>query len=66
MCSIPVYLKLNLLVTQLCPILCDPMEFARQENTGVGSHTLLHRIFPTQGSNSFLLHSKQILYLYFT
>ena len=38
------------------------MDFSRQKNTGVGSHSLLHRIFPTQGSNPGLLNCKQILY----
>ena len=46
------------------------MEFSRQEywnekkkkNTGMDSHSLLLGIFPTQGSNPGLLHSKQILY----
>jgi len=32
------------------------------QNTGVGSHSLLQVIFPTQGSNSGLPHSRQILY----
>ena len=32
------------------------------KNTGVGSHFLLPRISPTQGSNLGLLHSRQILY----
>ena len=32
------------------------------KNTGVGSHSLLHRIFPTQGLNSGLLPCRQILY----
>ena len=32
------------------------------QNTGVGSLSLLQRIFPTQGSNSGLLHYRQILY----
>ena len=32
------------------------------QNTGVGSHSLLQGIFPTQGSNLGLLHCKQILY----
>ena len=31
------------------------------KNTGVGSHSLLQGIFPTQGSNPGLLHCKQIL-----
>ena len=33
------------------------------QNTGVGSLSLLQRIFPTQGSNSGLLPCRQILYL---
>ena len=32
------------------------------QNTGVGSCSLLQRIFPTQGSNVGLLHCRQILY----
>ena len=32
------------------------------KNTGVGSHSLLHGIFPTLGSNPDLLHFRQILY----
>ena len=32
------------------------------QNTGVGSLSLLQRIFPTQGSNPGLLHCRQILY----
>ena len=32
------------------------------KNTGVGLHFLLQGIFPTQGSNSGLLHCRQILY----
>ena len=32
------------------------------KNTGVGCHSLLQRIFPTQGSNPGLLHCRQILY----
>ena len=32
------------------------------KNTGVGSHSLLQRIFPTQGSNLGLLYCRQILY----
>ena len=31
------------------------------QNTGVGNHTLLQRIFPTQGSSPGLLHCRQIL-----
>ena len=32
------------------------------QNTGVGSLSLLQRIFPTQGSNPGLPHCRQILY----
>ena len=32
------------------------------QNTGVGSCSLLQRIFPTQGSNPGLLHCRQTLY----
>ena len=32
------------------------------KNTGVGCHSLLQGIFPTQGSNLGLLHCRQILY----
>ena len=31
------------------------------KNTGVGCHVLFQKIFPTQGSNSDLLHCRQIL-----
>ena len=34
----------------------------KPKNTGVGSHSLLQGIFPTQGSNLGLLHCRQILY----
>ena len=32
------------------------------KNPGVGGHSLLQGIFPTQGSNPSLLHCRQILY----
>ena len=32
------------------------------KNSGMGCHSLLQGIFPTQGSNQGLLHCKQILY----
>ena len=35
---------------------------ASGKNTGVGCHSLLQGIFPTQGSNMGLLHCRQILY----
>ena len=37
------------------------MEFSRQ-NIGVGFHSLLQGIFPTQRSNPGLLHCRQILF----
>ena len=57
------------LVPQLCLTLCDPMDRevhcpwdSLGKNTGVGCHSLLQVIFPTQGSNQCLLHFRQILY----
>ena len=38
------------------------LEFSRQEYTGVGSHSLLQGIFPTQGTIPSLLHCRLILY----
>ena len=32
------------------------------KNTGLGSHSLLHGLFPTQGSNLGLLHCRRTLY----
>ena len=53
-------------VTQSCRLFATPwtiqsMEFSWQ-NTGLGSLSLLQGIFPTQGSNPDLLHSRRILY----
>ena len=60
------------LVTQLCLILCKPMDCSPPcssvlgdslgKNTGVGGHALLQGIFPTQGLNPGLPHCKRILY----
>ena len=57
---------------QSCTTLCNPMDCSPArllcpwdstgENTGVGSHALLHRIFPTHGLNPCLLHCRLILY----
>ena len=47
--------------TQSCLTLCNPMDYTVQ-NIGVGSHSLLQRIFPTQGLNPGLPHCRQILY----
>ena len=50
-------LKVKVLVTRLlCPW------NSPGKNTGLGSHSFLEGIFLTQGSNSGLLHSRQILY----
>ena len=60
------------LVTQLCPALCNPLDCnpwgllcpwnSPGKNTGVGCHSFLQGIFLTQGSNLSLLHCRQILY----
>ena len=67
-----VILKVKVTVTQSCPTLCSPMDCSSPrlrcpwnspgKNTGVGSCSLLQRIFPTQGLNPGLLHCRQILY----
>ena len=59
-------------VAQLCLILCDPVNCSPWgssvhgdspgKNTGVGCHTLLQGIFPTQGSNPGFPHCTWILY----
>ena len=60
------------LAAQLCPTLCNPMDYSLPgssargdspgKNTGVGCHALLQGIFPTQGSNPGLPHCGWILY----
>ena len=60
------------LVAQACWALCDPVDCSPPgfsvhgnspgKNSGVGCHALLHGIFPTQGSNTGLLHCRQILH----
>ena len=56
---------------QSCLTLCDPMEESTKllcpwnapgKNTGVSCHSLLQRIFLTQGSNPGLLHCRQTIY----
>ena len=56
---------------QSCPTLCNPLDGSPPgplswnspgKNTGVGCHSLLQGIFPTQVSNPGLLHCRQILY----
>ena len=54
-----------MIVTQLCPTLCNPMDYpcnSPGQNTEVGSLFLLQGIFPTQTSNPGLPHCRQILY----
>ena len=61
------------LVAQLCPALCNPMDYSLLgssihggspgKNTGVCCHALLQGIFPTEGSNPGLPHYRQIPYL---
>ena len=60
------------LAAQSCPTLCDPVDCSLPssdcpwdfpgKHTGVGSHSLLQRIFSAQVSNPGLLHCRQILY----
>ena len=64
--------KVEVLATQSCPPLCDPMDCSPpgssvhgdspSRNTGVGSHAFLQGILPTQGSNPGLPDCRQILY----
>ena len=60
------------LITQPYPTLCNPMHCSPPgssvhwdspgKNTGVGCHTLLQGIFPTQGSNTHLLLGRWVLF----
>ena len=50
---------------QLCPTLCNPIYSpwnSPGQNTGMGSLSLLQRIFPTHKSNPCLSQSRWILY----
>ena len=52
-------------VAQLCPSLCDPMDFIAHEIFQariLGSLSLLQEIFPTQGLNPGLPNCRWILY----
>ena len=60
-----------MLVTQLCPTLCDPMDYSLpgssiheilQARTLECCHSLPQEIFLTQGLNPGLLHCGEILY----
>ena len=64
--------KGNMLVTQLCPTLRDlmdgvlcPWDFPGK-NTGVGCHSFLQGIFPTQGPNPGILHCRHTLLVWAT
>ena len=61
----------QILVAQLCPTLCDPMDCSPPGSSVHGilqvrmleyCHSLLQRIFLNQESNLGLLHCRQILY----
>ena len=58
-------LKVKLLVTQSCLTLCNRMVYpwnSLGKNTGVGCHSLLQGIFPTEGMNQGFLHCRQIFF----
>ena len=71
-CGWRVAWKVRVFVAQPCPTLCDPGDCSPPgspvhgdspgQNAGVGGHSLLQRIFPTQGSSQGLLLCRQILY----
>ena len=57
--------KVKVKVAQSCLPLCDPTDYpwnSPGQNIGVGSHSLLQRIFPPQGSTPGLPHCGWILY----
>ena len=64
--------KVKVLAAQSCPALRDPVDCSppgssvhgilQAKNTGVGCHSLVQEVFPTQGSNPDLLHCKPIPY----
>ena len=63
---------MEVLVAQSCLTLCDSMDCSPRgspvpgdspgKNTGVGRHSLLQGIFPTQGLNLGLLHCRWIFF----
>ena len=70
-CSELHYCPVAWVLSHLHPTLCHLRTVACQaslsidfpgKNTGLGSHSLLQGIFPTQGSNPWLLHCRQILH----
>ena len=59
-------LVIHLCLTVCNPVNCSPPVFCPWnfpgQNTGMGNHSLLQWVFPTQGSNPDLPHCRQILY----
>ena len=60
--------KVKMLATQSCPTFCNPTDCSLPGSSvhgilqaGVGCHSLLPGVFPTQGSNPGLQHCRQIL-----
>ena len=67
-CILYIYIytyTLKVTVAQSCLTLCNPTDYTvhgiLQQNAGVGSLSLLQKIFPIQGSNPCLLHCRWIL-----
>ena len=70
------FAKVKVLVTQLCPTFCNPVdcrppgssphEILQARILELGSHSLLQGIFPTQELNPGLLHCRHILYVWAT
>ena len=63
----PILGNVKVKVTQSCPTLCGPHGLyspwnSPGHNTGVGGLFLFQGIFPTQGLNLGLLHSRQVTY----
>ena len=60
------------LVAHVCLTLCDPMDCSLPgssvhgilQATGVGSHSVLQEIFPTQGLNPGILYRRQIFFFF--
>ena len=58
------------LISESCSVMSDSLQShgvyspwnSPGQNTGVGSHSVLQRIFPTQGSNPGLPHCWRVLY----
>ena len=64
-------MEVKVLAAQSCPTPCDPTDYSPPGSSVPGSlqarilelgHSLLQGIFPSQGLNPGLLHSRQILY----